>query len=136
MERQSQHPSPQGLQTYFKVHSVKTTSTVSIHPPTWRWSLLKIGNCVWLEVAYIFLSLVFEKTLQVAKKLVKMIGCRYFCYYICRRNYSFSLRHNISNFYKSIFLFLTVYYDEIFKHRLESSSIRLRVSFFIAFVHK
>ena len=25
-----------------------------------RWSLLKTGHCVWLEVASIFLSLVFE----------------------------------------------------------------------------
>ena len=43
-------------------------------------------HCVWLEVASIFLSLVFEKILQMAKKLVKMIGCTYVCYHICRRN--------------------------------------------------
>ena len=43
-----------------------------------RWSLLKTGHCVWLEVASIFLSLVFGKTLQMAKKLVKMIGCGMF----------------------------------------------------------
>ena len=137
MERQSQHPSPQGVQTYFKVYSIKTKSTVSIHSLMWRWSLLKTGHyCVWLELASIFLLLVFEKTLQMAKKLVKMIGWRYVCYHICWRNYSFSLRQNISNLCQSIFVFLTVYYDKIFKHWLESSSIRIRVSFFIAFVHK
>ena len=43
---------------------------------------MKTGHCVWLELASIFLSLVFEKTLQMAKKLVKMIGCRYVCYHI------------------------------------------------------
>ena len=101
-----------------------------------RWSLLKTEHCVWLGVASIFLSLVFGKTLQMTKKLVKMIGCRHVWYHICRRNCSFSLRQNISNLCQSIFVFLTVYYDKIFKHWLESSSIRLRVSFFIAFVHR
>ena len=48
-------------------------------------------------------------------RLVKMIGCRYVCNHICRRNYSFSLRQNISNLCQSIFAFLTVYYDKIFK---------------------
>ena len=43
---------------------------------------MKTGHCVWLELASIFLSLVFEKTLQMAKKLVKMIGWRYVCYHI------------------------------------------------------
>ena len=66
----------------------------------------------------------------------KMIGCRPVCYHICRRNYSFSLTQNISNLCQSIFVFLTMYYDKIFKHCLESSLIRLRVSFFIVFVHK
>ena len=136
MQRQSQHPSLQALQTYFKDYSVKTKSTVSIQSLMFRWSPLKTGHCVWLELASIFLLLVFEKTLQVAKKLAKMIGCRYVCYCICRRNYSFSLRQNVSNLCQSIFVFLTVYYDKIFKHWLESSSIRLGVSFFIAFVHK
>ena len=131
MERQSQHPSPQGLHTYFKVYSVETKSNASIHSLMWRWSLLKTRHyCVWLELASIVLSLVFEKTLQMVKKLVKMIGCRYVCYHICWRNYSFYLRQNISNLCQSIFVFLTVYYDKIFKHWLESSSIRLRVSFF------
>ena len=115
---------------------LKTKSTVSIQSPMWRWSLLKTGHWVWLGVAFIFLSLVFGKTLQMEKKLVKMIGCRHVCYQICRRNYSFSLRQNISNLCQSIFVLLTVYYDKIFKHWIESSSIRLRVSFFIAFVHK
>ena len=136
MERQSQHPSPQGLQTYFKVYSVKTKSTVSIHSLMWRWSLLKTEHCVWLELASIFLLLVFKRTPQMAKKLVKMIGCRYVCYHICRRNYTFSLGQNIWNLCQSIFVFLTVCYDKIFKHWLESSSISLRVSFFTAFVHK
>ena len=136
MERQSQPPSPQGFQTDFKVYSVKTKSTVSIHSLMWRWSLLKTGHCVWLEHASIFLSLVFEKTVQMAKELVKIIGCGYVCYHIFRRNYSFSLRRNISNLCQSIFVFLTVYWDKIFEHWLESSSIRLRASFFIAFVHK
>ena len=129
MERQSQHPSPHGLQTYFQVYPVKTKSTVSIHSPTWRWSLLKTGHCVWFGVASIFLSMISGKTLKMTKKVVKMIGCRHVCYRICRRNYSFSLRQKISNLYQSIFVFLTAYYDKIFKHRLESSSIRLGVSF-------
>ena len=38
-----------------------------------------------------------KKHCKMAKKLVKMSGCRYVCYHICRRNYSFSLRQNISN---------------------------------------
>ena len=118
------------------VYSAKTKSTVSIHSSMWRWSLLKSGHFVWLELASIFLSLVFEKTLQMAKKLAKIIGCRYICYHICRRNYSFSLRQNIWNLCQPIFVFLTVYYDIIFEHWLESSSISLRVSFFIAFVLK
>ena len=71
MERQSQHPSPRGLQTYFKVYLIKTKSTLSIHSLMWRWSLFIIGHyCVWLELASICLSLVFEKTLQMAKKLI------------------------------------------------------------------
>ena len=57
-----------------------------------------------------------EKNEEMAKKLVKMIGCRHVCYHICRTNYSFSHRQNISNLCQSIFLFLTVYYDKIFKH--------------------
>ena len=44
-----------------KLSSVKTKSNVSIGFPMWRWSLLKTGYCVWLEVASIFLSLVFLK---------------------------------------------------------------------------
>ena len=48
---------------------------------------MKTGHFVWLEVASIFLSLVFEKTLQMSKTLVKMIGFRYVSYHICRRNY-------------------------------------------------
>ena len=67
--------------------------------------------------AGVFLSLVFGK----------MIWCRHVCYHICRKNYSFSLRQNILNLCQSIFVFLTVYYDKIFKHWLESSSIRSRV---------
>ena len=31
----------------------------------------------------------------MAKKLVKMIWCRYICYNICQRNCSFSLRQNM-----------------------------------------
>ena len=41
MERQSQHPSPHGLHTYFKVYSVETKSAVSIHSLLRRWSILK-----------------------------------------------------------------------------------------------
>ena len=52
----------------------------------------------------------------MAKKLVKMIGCRYVCYHICQTNNSFSLRQNISNLYQSIFVVLTVYYDKIFNN--------------------
>ena len=123
MERQSQHPSPHGLHTYFKVYSVETKSAVSIHSLLRRWSILKTEHyCVWLELASIFLSFVFERTLQMAKELVKMIGCRYVCYHICSRNYSFSLRENISNLCQSIFVFLTVYYTIKFS-KLESSSI-------------
>ena len=137
MERQSQHLSPQGLHTYFKDYSVETTSTVSIHSLMTlesfeNWTLLCLAR------TRFYLSFVgLWKTLQMAKKLVKMIGCRYVCYHICWRTYSFSLRHNISNLCQPIFVFLTVYYDKIFKHWLESSSIRLRLSFFmIVFVHK
>ena len=31
VKKESQHPSPQALHTYFKVYSVETKSTVSIH---------------------------------------------------------------------------------------------------------
>ena len=118
-------------------HRVKTKSTVRIHSLVWRWSLLKTGHCVCLELASISLSLIFEKTVQMAKKLVKMIWCRYVFHHICRRNsVLISLRQNTSNHCQSILVFLTVHCDKIFKHGLESSSIRLRVSFFIAFVHK
>ena len=62
LERQSQHPSPQGLHTYFKVYLVETKSTVSIHSLMWRWSLLKTGHYwVWLELASTFLSLVLSR---------------------------------------------------------------------------
>ena len=44
-----------------KVCSVITKNTVSIRSPMWRWSRSKTGHCVGLEVAYIVLSLVFEK---------------------------------------------------------------------------
>ena len=44
-----------------KVFSVKIKSTVSIRSPIWRLSLQKTGYCFCLEVASIFLSLVFEK---------------------------------------------------------------------------
>ena len=51
----------------------------------------------------------------MAKKLVKMIGCRYVSlYHICQTNNSFSLRQNTSNLYQSIFVVLTVYYDKSF----------------------
>ena len=137
MERQSQYPSPQGLHTYFKVYSVETKSTVSIHSLMWSWSLLKTGHYwVWLELASIFLSLVFEKNTANGKEACQDDRVRYVCYHICWRNYSFSVRLNISNLCQSTFVVLTVYYDKIFKHWIESSSIRLRVSFFIAFVHK
>ena len=33
-----------------------------------RWSLLKTGNCVWLELASVFLSLVFEKNTANGKE--------------------------------------------------------------------
>ena len=76
--------------THFHGISIKKRFVVvSIHSPMWRWSLLKTGHCVWLEVASIFLSFAFEKTLQMAKKLVKMIRCRYVCYHIRGRKYSF-----------------------------------------------
>ena len=71
-------------QTYFKIYSVKTKSTVSVHSPMWRWSLLKTGPCVWLEVASIFRSLGLEKTPQMPKKLVEMISCRYVCYHLSK----------------------------------------------------
>ena len=57
----------------------QTKSTVCIRSPMLRWSFLGNGRCVWLGVASIFLSLVFEKTLQMAKELVKMIRGRYVC---------------------------------------------------------
>ena len=46
----------------------------------WRWSRSKTRHCVGLEVAYIVLSLVFEKKTEMAKELVKMIRCRDVCY--------------------------------------------------------
>ena len=134
MERQSQHPSSQCLQTYS--FSVKTKSTVSIPRQCDAGVFWKLDIVSGSKSLLSFFSLVFGKTLQMAKQLFKMIWCRHACYHICRRNYSFSLKQNISNLCQSIFVFLTVYYDKIFKHWLESSSIRLRVCFFIAFVHK
>ena len=71
-----------------KVYSVK----LHVSAPCWKSFLVKLralyvvfahqcfagvflenGHRVWLGVASIFLSLVFEKTLQMAKELVKMI---------------------------------------------------------------
>ena len=56
-------------------------STLCICSPMLRWSFLKNGRHVWLGVASIFLSLVFEKSLQMAikKELVKMIRGMYIC---------------------------------------------------------
>ena len=54
-------------------------STLCICSPMLRWSFLKNGRHAWLGVASIFLSLVFEKSLQMAKELVKMIRCMYIC---------------------------------------------------------
>ena len=89
------------------VYSVKAKSTVSIRSPKWHWSLLKGGHCVWLKVmASIFF---FVKTPQMAKKLLKIIKCRYFCYHTWQRNRLFSHRQNVSNLCKSIFIFLTAY---------------------------
>ena len=122
---EKEHPSPQGLQTYLKVHSVKNRSTVSIHSLMWRWSVENWTLCLARSSFHIsFVGL--WKTLQMAKKLGPII----FVQEITR----FLFGKNISNLCQSIFVFLTVYYDIIFKHWLESSSIRLRVSFFIDFV--
>ena len=133
MERQSQHLSPQGLLTYFKVYLVETKS---IHSLMWHWSLLKTGHyCVWLELATIFFCWSLKNTANGKE------ACQDDRVQVCLLSYLskellISLRQNISNLCQSIFVFLTVYYDKIFKHWLESSSIRLRVSFFIAFIHK
>ena len=65
-----------------KVYSVKTKNTVSIYYFLANVTLKSFENCALLEVASIFLSLVFEKILQMEKRLVKMIRCRYGCYQI------------------------------------------------------
>lgn len=44
-----------------KIQLVETKITVSFSYLMWRWSLLKSKHCVWLEIASIFPSLVFEK---------------------------------------------------------------------------
>ena len=126
MERQSQHPSPQGLQTYLEVYSVKTTSPVTIHSPMWRWSLLKTGHFVSLDFISRFSFVGFWKKPQMEKKFVKVIGCRYVCYHICPRNHSFSLRQNISNLCSSFFVFLPLYYDKIFTDQNPLWQDRLR----------
>ena len=69
---------------YMWVHHVgkvfgQIKSTLCICLPMLRWSFLKNGRHVWLGVASIFLSLVFEKSLQMAKELVKMIRGTYIC---------------------------------------------------------
>ena len=51
-----------------KVHSLKTKSIVGFRSPMWRLSLLKTGDRVWLKVASIFPSFVFEKNIANAKE--------------------------------------------------------------------
>ena len=98
-----------------KVYLVKTKSDVSIRSP--KYVTLE-SFTLWLARS-LHLSLVAwslkKKTLHIAKKLVKMIRCRYVCYHICGRNRSFSLRQNVPNLHQSIFNFLTVYCDKIFR---------------------
>ena len=84
--------------------------------------------------ASIFLSLVFKKTLQMTKELVKMIRGSYVCRDVFFLSHLLkgslaSCRQNFSNICQLIFIFLTVYCNKIFKHWQESSSlIRLRFS--------
>ena len=65
-----------------KVYSVKTKSTVNIRQAMWRWSLLKTGHSVWLEVASIFISLVFEKDTANGKE-----ACQGYQVQVCLLSY-------------------------------------------------
>ena len=87
----------------------------SIGSPMWRWSLLKTGYCVWLEVASIFLSLVFKKNTANGKE-----ACQDDQVQVCLLSYLSKeslvfLGQNVSNLCQSIFVVLTVYCDKIFK---------------------
>ena len=98
-----------------KLSSVKTKSTVSIGSPMWRWSLLKNGYYVWLEVASIFLSLVFKKNTANGKE-----ACQDDQVQVCLLSYLSEeslvfLGQNVSNLCQSIFVVLTVYCDKIFQ---------------------
>ena len=97
-----------------KVSSVKTKNTVSIGSPLWRWSLWKL-DIVWLEVASIFLSLVFKKNTangKEARRDDQVQVC--LLSYLSKESLVF-LGENVSNLCQSIFVVLTVYCDNIFK---------------------
>ena len=91
-------------------------STVSIGSPMWRWSLLKTGYCVWLEVASIFLSLVFKKKNTENGKEACQDDQVQVCLlsYLSKESLAF-LGQNVSNLCQSVFVVLTVYCDKIFK---------------------
>ena len=137
LERQSQHPSPQGLQTFLsKFGQNKEHCKYSLDRQCDVGVFWKLDIVSGSESPPSFFRWSLEKHCKWQRSSSRWSGAGMFVIIYCRRNYSFSLRQNISNLCQSIFVFLTVYYDKIFKHWPESSSIRLRVSFFIAFVHK
>ena len=103
----------------------------------WRWSILKTGHLCLVISRFQLYFVGFKKDTVNGKVACQGCQVQVCCYHICRRNRSHSLRQNVSNLCQSIFVFLTVYCDKIFKHWLESSSlIRLRFSSFTTFVHK
>ena len=102
-----------------EIYFFKTNSTVSIHSPM-HMMLESLENLtLWMAQRCFRLSFVslWKKTLQMAKKLVKMIRCSSvgICsdawYHICQKNWLFSLGQNPFNLCQLIFVFLTVYCD-------------------------
>ena len=95
-------------------------STVSLSLPIYRWSLLKTGCCICLKFAFIFLSLVFEKHCKWQRSFLRWSGVGTFVYFIAKGIPHFSFRKCLDYLQSCILEFLTVTYDKLFHHRLES----------------
>ena len=106
----------------------------------YRWSLLKTGCCVWFEFASIFLSLLFEKQMQIANANGReacqddQVQVRLFIS-LLKELLVFLSKKCLDYLQSCILNFLTANYDKRFHHQLEpSSSVRLGFSFFMSFV--
>ena len=96
----------------------KTKSIVTILLPLWHWMSFENWklclNQSWFHLSFIGL---WKKT----KKTLQMATCQDDQVQVCLLSYNLlkdllSLRQNVSNLCQSFFVFLTVYWDKIFKY--------------------